>query len=246
MVFASTWLVVLLCCVIVLVMIRIFSGHIYDVIIVHMTKRWYEVVIETLPAKSVVLDVGIGTASALVANSKAVKQKALRFVGVDYDSAYINHAKQVVEGAGLEVDLHCRSIFDEGLDKELLQDAGCKGFDAVYFSGSISLMPEPSRALKITGAMLARGGKIYITQTFQKKNVPLGSIMKPLLRYITTVDFGQLCFEDDLQRILAGAGMKVERDEVIAGSVDNYFQAARLIVLDPAGKYELDSTKKVQ
>ena len=32
--------------------------------------------------------------------------------------------------------------------------------------------------------------------------------------------------------------MKVEHDEVIRDSVDNYFQAARIIVLDPAGNYE--------
>ena len=235
----STLLAVLLFIVAVLISMRFFSGRIYDSVIVHMTKTWYAVVLERLPADSRVLDVGIGTASALAANARAVKEKGLRFVGVDYDEAYIERAKQVVEGAGLEksVDLYCRSIFDAGLGKELLRADG-RSFDAVYFSGSISLMPEPARALKLCSEMLAPGGRIYITQTFQKRNVPFGSVVKPLLKYITTIDFGQLTFEADLQRILAAAGMKVEHDEVIRDSVDNYFQAARIIVLDPAGNYE--------
>lgn len=245
----TSLLAILLCIVAIVVVIRVFSGRIYDVIIVHMTMKWYAAVIDRLPKGSSVLDVGIGTASALVANTEAVRNQALRFVGVDYDSAYIQRAKQVVEGAGLEkaVDLHCRSIFDAGLTADLGADR--KRFDAVYFSGSISLMPEPSRALKICSEMLAPGGRVYITQTFQKKNVPLGSIIKPLLKYITTVDFGQLCFEEDLQQILKGAGFKVELDEVIPGSVDNYFQAARIIILDPAGAYKAyppPTSKKAQ
>ena len=55
---------------------------------------------------------------------------------------------------------------------------------------------------------------------------------------MTTIDFGQLCFEAELQRILKGAGMKVEVDQVIPGSINNYFQAARLIVLDPRAPFE--------
>ena len=36
-----------------------------------------------------VLDVGVGTATALVRNKEALLQGGLKFVGVDYDAAYI-------------------------------------------------------------------------------------------------------------------------------------------------------------
>ena len=58
-------------------------------------------------------------------------------------------------------------------------------------------------------------GRIYITQTYQRRGFPLASVLKPLLYYVTSIDFGQLCFEEDLQEILAAAGFSVETDEVI-------------------------------
>ena len=95
-----------------------------------------------------------------------------------------------------------------------------KSFDAVYFSGSISLMPEPSRCrpdptTEVTSAVIqgteavrwhaqGRRQNLYHTgifrcvdlcqhrcanavrllsrQTFQKKNFPLASVVKPLLK----------------------------------------------------------------
>ena len=57
-----------------LYLIHRFSPLIYDVIIVNMTARWYAAVLAQLgahlPAGARVLDVGIGTGSALAANAQ--------------------------------------------------------------------------------------------------------------------------------------------------------------------------------
>ena len=45
-------------------------------------------------------------------------------------------------------------------------------FDVAYFSGSISLMPEPHNALLNVAKLLKPGGRIIITQTFQNKPRP--------------------------------------------------------------------------
>jgi len=94
---------------------RLFSGAVYDFVIIRMTERWYAAVISILPAQAKVLDVGIGTATALARNAAAVRTKNLSFVGVDYEAAYVARAQEVTRGAALGVALHCRSIYDEGL-----------------------------------------------------------------------------------------------------------------------------------
>ena len=37
---------------------------------------------------------------------------------------------------------------------------------------------------------------------FQRKNIPLLYIIKPLLKYITTIDFGKLTFEYEVEEII--------------------------------------------
>ncbi len=132
---------------------------------------------------ALVLDVGIGTASALCANrwsqlpravfrslgfeahcafiarSDLVQRKRLRVIGIDYDASYINkvgrerheiasrewgvcppQAQVVVRAAGLQdrVTVRCVSVYD-------FDEAG--PFDAIYFSGSLMIMPDPVKAL---------------------------------------------------------------------------------------------------
>jgi len=60
------------------------------------------------------------------------------------------------------------------------------------------------------------------------------SYVKPLLKYITTVDFGQLVKTEEIIDILEGVnddGLFLEEHNVIEGSVDNYWQAAYMSVL---------------
>ena len=209
-------------------LIRRHTANIYDVIIVSMTKKWYAAVIADLPAGARVLDIGVGTAGALVANKDALVAKDLTFVGVDYDAAYIRKGLRVVDGAGLaeRVALRCASIYDYKAPHQ---------FDHAYFSGSLMLMPDAAAALRAVASMLAPGGRIYITQTVQKRTTPFLATLKPLLKYLTTIDFGQLTYERDLAALLERVGFAVLRNEKIAGSVDTRWQAARIVVLQPGG-----------
>ena len=70
-----------------LALMRFFAADVYDVMIVHMTKKWYAAVLSRLKPGQRVLDIGIGTASALVENKAAMLAGKLRFVGVDYECA---------------------------------------------------------------------------------------------------------------------------------------------------------------
>ena len=77
---------------------------------------------------------------------------------------------------------------------------------------------------------------IYITQTFQRRSVPFLSTIKPLLFYLTTIDFGQLVFEADILKIVEKAEMEVVENSVVPKSVDTPLQVARLLVVRPKAK----------
>ena len=112
--------------------------------------RRFPWVVADLAPGSRVLDVGVGPASALVANKAALVDKDLTFVGVDYDAAYIRKGVRVVERAGLaaRVALRCASIYDYRAPHK---------FDHAYFSGSLMIMPDAAAALRAHGRALACG-----------------------------------------------------------------------------------------
>ena len=126
--------------------IRWASAAVYDVLIVKMTTRWYASVLKDLGKNSTLLDVGIGTATALRNNKSIVDAKDLRVAGIDYDARYIKAAeRRVAKDAKLRdrVSVVCASVYD-GQVLAALRPKG--GFDAAYFSGSLTLMPDPVEA----------------------------------------------------------------------------------------------------
>eukprot|EP00465_Bigelowiella_longifila_P012838 CAMPEP_0185254168 /NCGR_PEP_ID=MMETSP1359-20130426/2858_1 /TAXON_ID=552665 /ORGANISM="Bigelowiella longifila, Strain CCMP242" /LENGTH=196 /DNA_ID=CAMNT_0027836875 /DNA_START=122 /DNA_END=712 /DNA_ORIENTATION=+ len=190
-------------------------------------------------------------------NKSTVKKKKLHVVGIDYETAYVERAEKVIAWNRLSdlVTVRCKSIYDPGVPalistdlKELHQKEKSEKnsnlvsgsdedenkrqlFDAAYFSGSLTLMPDSPAALKVAAAMCEPGAPIYITQTFQLQHSPITEIVKPLMKYLTTIDFGQLTYLSKLDEIASKAGMEIEANTPIEGSVQNRWQSARLIIM---------------
>ena len=59
------------------------SADIYDFLIVRMTANWYKAVLERLEADSRLLDVGIGTATALARNKELVLKRRVTVIGIE-------------------------------------------------------------------------------------------------------------------------------------------------------------------
>eukprot|EP01063_Lacrimia_lanifica_P029279 TRINITY_DN4430_c0_g2_i1.p1 TRINITY_DN4430_c0_g2~~TRINITY_DN4430_c0_g2_i1.p1 ORF type:complete len:231 (+),score=75.35 TRINITY_DN4430_c0_g2_i1:51-743(+) len=205
------------------------TPEIYDFVIVSMTARWYDEVLTQMEDGEKVCDIGIGTAGALVKNAHTVKAKNLKIVGVDYDCAYIEAAKKAVAAGGIadQCDLHCLSVYDDAVKSRVDE------FDSTYFSGSFTLLPDPMAALEVASTITKPDGLIYITQTYQRQYTPLLGAVKPLLRYLITIDFGPLTYESDLDKILTDSKMDVLKNELVPNSVDNKWQCARIIILKP-------------
>lgn len=142
------------------------KSFIYDTVILKMTEKWYRSVLETLCDGSIILDVGIGTGGALLRCSDLIRAKDLYVVGIDIDAAYVKTGKAAVEQAGLSdrVSIDYVNVY-EGQEKviELAKKFGNTSnndgqfIDAVYFSGSLSLLPDPVKALQLVSTYVKEG-----------------------------------------------------------------------------------------
>ena len=230
-----------ICLVLIWAITRKYAPNIYNFLILKMTSKWYRRVLLDVPENCEILDIGIGPGSALVANRETLLRKNIKVTGVDYDRVYINYAEELIkrdEELRGKLDVHCLSIYAENLGNIVLgsdeNEGNKKLFDAVYFSGSFSLLPDPMKALKIADKLLTANGVIYITQTYQKRYIFGMRFLKPLLRYLTTIDFGQLVYEHELENLLKKSEFRILVNEVMSESnhwmsADEQWQSARFI-----------------
>ena len=187
--------------------VRTARALIYDKAIVGLTAGWYRAVLGRLAPGSHLLDIGIGTGSALLANAATLAEKRLRVSGLDIDAAYVDRCRRAVGEKGLDgiVAPRLESVYDH------------RGgpYDAAYFSASFMLLPDPPAALRHVRSLLVPDGRIYFTQTFEHTPSRAVETLKPLLRLLTTIDFGRVTYEADFRRALAAGGETIEAFEVL-------------------------------
>jgi SAM-dependent methyltransferase len=183
-------------------------ARLYDLLIVpFMTASWYGAVLDRLPRGARLLDVGIGTGGALFTHADRLRAQDLHVVGVDIDADYIAQCRGEAARRGLadRVEARLESIYDH------------RGgpYDAAYFSASFMLLPDPPGAVRHVTSLLAPGGRVFFTQTFEHERSPVMEVVKPLLKRVTTIDFGRVTYEADFQRALADGGVTVDERVVL-------------------------------
>lgn len=230
---------------------------VYDTLILRMTEKWYRAVLLHVNDGSIILDVGVGTGGALLQCADLIIAKNLYIVGIDIDSAYVEAGKAAIIAANVSdrVSIDKVDVYDgreqlldlvtnlsRGRTRTTTNDkaaTAAKGqfVDAVYFSGSFSLLPDPVKALRLVSTFVITEGtnnadpKVYITQTYQRHTPFFLPYVKPLLKYATTIDFGQLVKEEDVLQTFKESGLEIVEHGVIPDSIDNRFQAAYLSIL---------------
>jgi SAM-dependent methyltransferase len=180
---------------------RALRGWIYDRLVAGMTAYWYREVLGRLPDKALVLDVGIGTGAALARSADLVLAKHLRVIGLDIDPDYFDRCRRELAKSGLDKNVTpvLSSVYDH---------VGGP-YDAVYFSASLMLLPDPVRAIRHVAAQLAPEGRIFATQTFQHRRSRLLERAKPLIRHVTTIHFGRVTYEEEFRSTFAAAGVEL-------------------------------------
>lgn len=201
---------------------------IYDNAIVSFTTKWYSAVLDEIPANSRLLDIGVGTGAALVANAEIIRLKNLTIVGVDYDAAYIDRCKDLIEKNQLSrhVTAVCCSFYD-------YTPADSRLFDHVYFSGSFMILPDAPGALRKAVDLLRdrEDGRLFFTQTFELQKNTLLEWVKPKLSYWTTIDFGNVTYVADFDAALnEGGAISVRSTRINDGKVVEGTRESRLVV----------------
>ena len=109
------------------------------------------------------------------------------------------------------------SVSDQAASDGTISVATCPGgpYDAAYFSASFMLLPDPPAALRHVRSLLADGSPVYFTQTFEHARSRAVELVKPLLRLVTTIDFGRVTYEADFRRALAAGGLALEETETL-------------------------------
>ncbi len=175
---------------------------IYNLLILRLTSQWYAEVMRRLSDGAALLDVGIGTAGALLANADTAREKGLVITGIDIDADYIKHARQALRESPLadRAEARLESIYDHTGGP----------YDAIYFSASFMLLPDPEGALRHCRSLLKPEGRVFFTQTFQTRPSRWMERFKPLLKRITTIDFGRVTYEETFREQVAGAGFAID------------------------------------
>ena len=180
---------------------------VYDAAIVGMTTGWYRAVLRRLSIGCRLLDVGIGTGAALVANADLLVEKKLRITGIDVDADYVERCRLAVSRHRLDDSVTVRL---ESID---VHQGG--PYDAVYFSGSFMLLPDPVGTLRHVRSLMVPGEPVYFTQTFEHRRSRAVELVKPWLRRLTGIDFGRVTYESDFRATVAGAAFHVVEMETL-------------------------------
>eukprot|EP00161_Ancyromonas_sigmoides_P006703 TRINITY_DN17760_c0_g1_i1.p1 TRINITY_DN17760_c0_g1~~TRINITY_DN17760_c0_g1_i1.p1 ORF type:complete len:129 (-),score=30.74 TRINITY_DN17760_c0_g1_i1:36-422(-) len=114
---------------------ELFRTWIYDTFIPSFTAGLYREVLLRLPNKTSVLDIGIGTGTALVRNEGLLREREISWMGVDLDADYVRKCERLIAKHDLThlVRVVPQSIYDF---------APGESFDCAYFSDSFMLLPD--------------------------------------------------------------------------------------------------------
>ena len=77
---------------------------------------------------------------------------------------------------------------------------------------------DPVAAVRRVAGLLRPGGTLYATQTFQLRRSRLLERVKPLIRYVTTIEFGRVTYDDEFRACLAAAGVELAELRTMAAT----------------------------
>ena len=166
-----------------------------------------------------VLDIGTATGDALSTIVDDLKEAHI--LGIDYNEFYVPACKKRFESKP-NVEIRFMNFYN--LEKEESETL----FDIIIFGSSFMLMPDQVKALEIAkstfisySGKLNKNGKIYFLQTlFHERTlyVRMLAYIKPILKYLTTIDFGKVLFKKEFEEFLVNNELRIVWSERCLGN----------------------------
>jgi ubiquinone/menaquinone biosynthesis C-methylase UbiE len=188
--------------------LSLFLSWLYDTLISHnLTSRTYARFFKNLArAPKEMLDVGVGTGLPLMEVLPLLGD--CQVTGLDIDRHYVAAARERFAGQP-SVRI---------LEQDITSWQTHQKFEMVLFSFSFMLIPDRKACLARVREMVTAGGEVVFFLTLEKGRSVLKERVKPWLKYLTSVDFGQIVYRNDFFRELEEEGLELIDDEVMTGS----------------------------
>lgn len=82
-------------------------------------------------------------------------------------------------------------------------------YDIVFFSFSFMLMPDHKAALQLAKRITKQDGRIVFMLTLNRSRNVFFERLKPLIRRLTSIDFGQVVYDNSFTEELEATGLSV-------------------------------------
>jgi SAM-dependent methyltransferase len=182
----------------------------YNLMINEVTDLCYENCLQYFSPHSRILDVGIGNGTMIQHYHRLIKTKVLQITGIDINRKYLKHCARLINLWQLDDNI---KIFPESVENYVPPEQGY--FDFILFSMSFMLFKDQLLVLDRIRSWLKPDGKVIFFQTMFKKKSLIMELIKPRLKYVTTIDFGRVTYENDFTSLLERKDISIIEDRLI-------------------------------
>jgi SAM-dependent methyltransferase len=187
--------------------------YLYNMLVSKYTSILYKKFLKKIPENSIVLDIGIGNAYALIQNSDILVNKNIEIIGLDIDVTSINIAKKIIKEKNLDdfITVECVNIYDYKKEDK---------FDYIYFSNSYSVIPGIHEMMEyVCDNLLSDNGAIIVSTTLDNRTNYFKEVIKPKMKKILfDIDFGE-------HIVLENFINNMTKNNLIIENIENVYQA---------------------
>jgi ubiquinone/menaquinone biosynthesis C-methylase UbiE len=188
------------------------KNWLYQMFVHRTTNECYRNSLNFVANGSRLLDVGIGNGIMIETFHPLIKFKKLKITGIDIDARYLKHCGELIRKYELE---DCIDVCQGSAESYGPPQKGC--FDTVLFCMSFMVLRDQRAVLRRVREWLKPGGQIIFAQAMFRRRSRLVDLIKPKLKYLTTVDFGRAIYEKDFFALLEENDLSIQADRVLKG-----------------------------
>ncbi len=185
-------------------------NQLYQWIIGDATDCCYRSCLDYFSENALILDVGIGNGVMVKDYHKEIKRKHLRIIGLDIDSTYLRHCRELLDDYDLSGQI---KVFQQPVENFRPHKNG--SFDFILFSMSFMLLENQESVLRRVSKWLRPEGEVVFFQTMFKSRNRFIEEIKPRLKHLTTIEFGEVTYEDDFYALLKRQNFRIRMDKCI-------------------------------